>query len=61
MGQYVLIGFLAGNKLAVVEACAVVQEQLDSGGDDSVAVAVIAVVYLIIYLLQAVDDFLTFL
>ena len=57
----VLVRPLARDELAVVEAVAVVEEQLDGRGDDGVAVAVGAVPYLVVNLAKAVDDGLALL
>lgn len=57
----VLVRPLARDELTVVEAVAVVEEQLDGRGDDGVAVAVGAVPYLVVNLAQTVDDGLALL
>lgn len=57
----ILVRPLARDELAVVEAVAVVEEQLDGRGDDDVAVAVGAVPYLVVNLSQTVDDGLALL
>lgn len=59
-GKNVFVHIVACDKLAVIEACAIIEKHLDAVHNQSLAVTIYSMVQFVLYFVKAVHDYLPF-